>query len=151
MSPFPRQLRWFTAVVSRIAVSAGLFLEHSEGFPNPGALAIFGALVVLTAQLPVRLRGGVFLSPGLMVCMAAIVVFRDDHSLLGATLVCSLVYVRPVHFPRRPGVGCLSTRASRRWHSWPQLWSTRVLPSTTTGSAVYSAAMVVPAALAYLA
>jgi HD-GYP domain-containing protein (c-di-GMP phosphodiesterase class II) len=151
MSPFPRQLRWFTAVVFTIAVSAGLFLEHSEGFPNPGALAIFGALVVLTAQLPVRLRGGVFLSPGLMVCMAAIVVFRDDHSLLGATLVCSLVYVRPVHFSRaawgwlpfNAGLSALAFLAAALVYG--------VLPSATTGSAVYSAAMVVPAALAYLA
>ena len=75
-----------------VAVSAPTRLVHSVHFQRRGRrgagfavrgkalrasrhLLIFGALVVVTAHLPVVLRNGVFVSPGLLVCMAAIVVF----------------------------------------------------------------------------
>ena len=100
MSPFPRQLRWFTVAVFAVAVGAALFLARREGLPSLGALVVLGALVLLSAQMLVRLRDGVLLSPGLGVCMAAIVVFRDEHSLLGAMVVCSLLAVRPSYFSK---------------------------------------------------
>lgn len=151
MSPFPRELRWFTAAVFAIAVCVGVYLAYTEGLPHAGAVAVFGALVLLTAQLPVRLRGGVFLSPGLMVCMAAIVVFRDEHSLLGALIVCSLAYLRAVHFhkaswgwlPFNAGLSALSFLAAALTYD--------LLPSATKVSAIYSVVVVLPAALAYLA
>ena len=151
MSPFPRQLRWFTTAVFAVAVSAGLLLARSEGLPPAGAVVVFSGLVVLTAQLPVQLRRGVFLSPGLMVCMAAIVVFRNEHSLLGALLVCSLAYLRPVHFSRaawgwlpfNAGLSALAFLAAALVYG--------ALPSATTVSPLFSVVVVLPAALAYLA
>ena len=150
MSPFPRQLRWFTAAVFTGALCAGLILARSEGLPEVGAVLVLGGLVLFTAQLSVVIRDGVFVSPGLMVCMAAIVVFRDEHSLLGVLLVCSLMGLRPGHvsraswgwLPFNAGLSALSFLAAALVYG--------ALPSATTGSALYSVLMVLPAALAYL-
>jgi HD-GYP domain-containing protein (c-di-GMP phosphodiesterase class II) len=151
MTPFPRQLRWFTAVVFAVAVGAALFLARSEGMPQLGALAVLGALVVLSAQLPVKLRDNAFISPGLMICMAAVVIFREQHSLLGVTLVCSLGDLRPFHLskaswgwlPFNAGLSALAFLAAALVYG--------ALPSATTGSAVFSVLIVLPAALVYLA
>ncbi len=91
MSPFPRELAWFTGCIFSAAVAAALILLFSEGAPPLLPVIVFGLLVTLTAHLPVQLRGGVTVSPGLLVCMTAIVVFVADGSLLGAMVVCSLV------------------------------------------------------------
>jgi hypothetical protein len=91
MSPFPRELAWFTGCIISAAVIAALILLFSEGAPPLVPLVIFGLLVTATANLPVQLRQGVTVSPGLFVCMAAIVVFVADGSLLGAMLACSLM------------------------------------------------------------
>jgi hypothetical protein len=119
--------------------------------PSIGALAVLGALVVLTAQLPVKLRDNVFVSPGLMVCMAAVVIFRDEHSLLGVMLVCCLGDLRPFHItkaswgwlPFNAGLSALAFLAAALMYG--------VLPSATTGSVVFSVLMVIPAAFVYLA
>jgi hypothetical protein len=148
-SPFPRQLRWFTACIFASAVGAGVILARAEGFPDLGALLVLGGLVVLTAQLPVIFRDGVFLTPGMMVCMAAIVVFRDEHSLLGAMLACSLIGLRPGHLSRaswgwlpfNAGLSALSFLAAALVYG--------ALPASITGSAFYSVVVVLPAALAY--
>ena len=150
MSPFPRQLRWFTVAVFAVAVGAALFLARREGLPSAGALAVFAGLVLLSAQMLVRLRDGVLLSPGLGVCMAAIVVFRDEHSLLGAMLVCSLLAVRPSYFskaswgwlPFNAGLSALSFLAAALVYG--------TLPSATTGSALYFVLTAIPAAFAYM-
>ncbi len=149
MSPFPRQLRWFTVAVFTAAVCAEVFLARRDGLPSVGALAVLGALVLLSAQMLVRLRDGVLLSPGLVVCMAAIVVFRDEHSLLGAMLVCSLLAVRPSYFskaswgwlPFNAGLSALAFLAAAMVYG--------LLPAATSGSALYSALTAIPAALAY--
>ena len=92
MSPFPRELRWFTALVFSGAVAVALVLLAREGSPDIPTLIIFGALVVLTAHLGVPVAGNITLSPGLMVCMAAIVVFAHQGSLAGAMIVCSFAH-----------------------------------------------------------
>ena len=94
MSPFPSRLVWFTVVIVSAALAAALTLFSREGSPDLTTVLIFGILVGLSAQFPVALRTGVALSPGLLVCMAAIVVFAGEHSLLGALLVCSLAHIR---------------------------------------------------------
>src|SRR5579871_123040 len=93
MSPFPRELAWFTGCIFSAAVAAALILLLSEGAPPVVPMVVFGLLVTLTAHLPVRLRNGVSVTPGLFVCMTAIVVFVAHGSILGAMLVCSLVHV----------------------------------------------------------
>jgi hypothetical protein len=150
MAPFPRQLRWFTAAIFVTAVGTASWLARAEGLPSAGALFVFGGLVVLTAQMPVRLNPGVTLSPGFMVCMASIVVFRSEHSLLGVMLVCAVTTLRPISFskaswgwlPFNAGLSAFAYLAAALVYG--------VLPSATKGSALYSVAMVLPAALAYL-
>jgi HD domain len=150
MSPFPRQLRWFTAAIFGVAVCAALILARSEGLPEIGAVIVLGALVALTAQLPVILRDGVFVSPGLMVCIAAIVIFRDQHSLLGAILVCSLVGIRLGRvsrhtwgwLPFNAGLSALAFLAAALVYG--------VLPPATSGSPMYSVIVVLPVAVVYL-
>jgi hypothetical protein len=151
MTPFPHKLRWFSAAVLALALGAAVYLVRSEGFPEPAAVLVLGALVVLTAQLPVKLHDNVFLSPGLMVCMAAIVVFRDERALVGVIVVCSLIDVRPFHLstealgwmPFNAGLSALAFLAAALVY--------RLLPSATTGSAIYSVHIVIPTAIAYLA
>ena len=99
-----------------------------------------------------RLRDGVFLSPGLMVCMAAIVVFHDEHSLLGALIVCCARL--PAGRPLPQGVVGLVAVQRRPLGPAPCLAAALtydLLPSATKVSAIYSVVVVLPAALAYLA
>src|SRR3954469_8987859 len=106
MSPFPRELRWFTAAVFFGALATVAVLLAREGAPDPYTLIVFGALVVITAHMGVSVAGSVTLSPGMMVCMAAIVVFADQGSIAGAMIVCSLAQVAVTDFrPRRWGWG----------------------------------------------
>jgi hypothetical protein len=94
MSPFPRKLVPFTIFLVSAAAAAALTLFWDEGVPDLTTLLIFGALIGCSAHLPVRLRNGVYVSPALVVCMAAIVVFDARGSLLGATLVCGFAQFR---------------------------------------------------------
>ncbi len=96
MSPFPRKLRWFvaaTCVATLCVAAAAAFLT---GWPSPGALALLGALALFSAQRDVLLPNGISLSPGLMICMAAVVVFHDEPSWLGPLLVGAAA---AVYFP----------------------------------------------------
>ena len=89
MSPFPRRLWWFTIALCGVAllVAGGLgFQERNRAFHTAAAL-VFGALVVFSAHREVALPQGAYLSPAFMVCMAAMVVFQHDHSLLAPLLV----------------------------------------------------------------
>jgi hypothetical protein len=94
MSPFPRQLAPFTTLLVSAAAAAALTLYWDEGVPDVTTLLVFGALIACSAHLPVRLRNGVFVSPAIVACMAAIVVFDVRGSLLGATLACGLAQFR---------------------------------------------------------
>ena len=102
MSPFPRQLAWFTVSIFSAAAAAALILLAREGAPPLAELILFAILVVFTAHLPVGLPGGVSVSPGLLVCMAALVVFVSKGSLLGAAAVGSLSLVHVNDFRREP-------------------------------------------------
>ncbi len=89
MSPFPRRLWWFASAICAVAaLAAGLlgFSERHQAFPF-GAALVFGALVVFSAHREVALPQGAYLSPAFMVCMAAMVVFQHDGSLLAPLLV----------------------------------------------------------------
>src|ERR1700733_9537762 len=89
MSPFPRRLWWFATAICAVALTVAVGLgvqEHNRAFPWEAAL-VFGALVVFSAHREVALPQGAYLSPAFMVCMAAMVVFQHDHSLLAPLIV----------------------------------------------------------------
>jgi len=151
MSPFPRKLGWFTACIFSAAVSAALILLSREGIPPLPALLTFGALIALAAHLPVSLRNGVSVSPGFFVCMAAIVVFVDHGSLLGATLVCALAnfHVSDLRRGRRgwlpfnAGLSALSYLAAAGVMA--------VTHASRIGSTPLAVVAMIPSALAYVA
>ena len=95
MSTFPSQLRWLTGAVLVLAVGAavasGLLRPAPAGLP----LVLFGALMIFSEHRRVVLPNGVAVSASLMICMAAIVVFDRDGSLLGPLLVgvASALYI----------------------------------------------------------
>ncbi len=113
--------------------------------------AIFCALVLFTARLPVQLSDGVFLSPGFMVCIGAIVVFTDRGSILAAMLVCAPTMTQWEHFRRQAwgwipfniGLCALSFGAAAITYA--------ALPSTITGSMPISILAAIPVTLVYLA
>jgi hypothetical protein len=87
VSPFPRQLRWFVAATCTATLGVAVSAALLTGLPTPSALVLLVALAVFSAQRDVTLPNGISLSPALMICMAAVVVFRDDASWLGPLLV----------------------------------------------------------------
>ncbi len=87
MSNFPHQLRWFTAVVLCALAGAAVALGMSEPAPALLPLLLFGALEVFSEHRAVTLSGGMRVTAGFMLEMAAIVVFAEQGSLLGPMLV----------------------------------------------------------------
>jgi len=79
VSPFPRQLRWFVAATCFATLCVAGAAAFLTGWPSPGALLLLGALAVFSAQRDVLLPNGISLSPALMICMAAVVVFLMLH------------------------------------------------------------------------
>jgi len=150
MSPFPRQLAWFTVSIFSAAAAAALILLAREGAPPLAELILFAMLVAFTAHLPVGLPGGVSVSPGLLVCMAALVVFVSKGSLLGAAAVGSLSLVHVNDFrrdrwgwiPFNVGLSFLSFLAAAA-----VLALTRAAEISVTPFAVLA---MVPSAVAYL-
>jgi HD superfamily phosphodiesterase len=100
MTPFPRQLAWFTAALfgAFVLVTAALLVRYPA--PEMNALIVFGALMVFSFNGAVRLANNVAISPIFMVMMAAIVVFDDGYAYGGVALVaaCGALY-RP-HFSK---------------------------------------------------
>jgi len=88
-------------MVFTTAAAAAAVVSSRGGAPDLAALALFCALGIFSAALPVQLSDALTLSPGLMVCMAAIVVFGDGSFLVGAMIVGALTHIRPAHFNRR--------------------------------------------------
>ena len=111
---------------------------------------MFAILVAFTAHLPVGLPGGVSVSPGLFVCMAALVVFVSKGSLLGAAAVCSLALVHVNDF-RRDRWGWIPFNAGLSFLSFlaaaAVLGLTRAVEIAATPLAVLA---MVPSAVAYL-
>ncbi|HEX5615420.1 MAG TPA: HD domain-containing phosphohydrolase [Acidimicrobiia bacterium] len=87
MSNFPRRLRWYTAALAVGALGTAVALGRSEPFPTVLPLALFCALVVFSEARTVHLPSGVGVTATFMVGMAAVVVFRDEGTLLGPLLV----------------------------------------------------------------
>jgi hypothetical protein len=100
VSPFPRELRWFVAATSTTALAVAAAAALLTGLPSPDALLLLGALALFSAQRDVLLPNGISLSPALMICMAAVVVFRDEPSWLGPLLVGSAAGVYLPAFTR---------------------------------------------------
>jgi hypothetical protein len=150
MSPFPRELRWFTLIVFGTAVATAALLVAHEGWPDLPTLVLFGVLVVYSAHLGVQVSGSVALSPGLMVCMAAIVVFVDRGALAGAMIACAMAHVAVTDFrpgrwgwvPFNAGVSALSFLAAAAVLQW--------LPLSDSSSTPAALVAVSIAALVYI-
>jgi hypothetical protein len=89
-TPFPRRLAWYAALVFTGAATTGIWLGAREGWPQFASVGVLGALVVFSAHKSVRLPNGVTMTTGLMIVMAAVVVFDSQDSLLGVILVGAL-------------------------------------------------------------
>ncbi len=86
MTPFPRNLAWYTVAVFTAAVACAL-LALSRAGTDAVAIALLGSLVVFSTHRHVTLPNGAFVSPGLMVCVAGIVVSAHEGSYLGPLLL----------------------------------------------------------------
>jgi hypothetical protein len=151
MSPFPRQLAWFTACIFSAALAAALMLLAHEGRPPLLDVVLFGTLIIATSHLPVLLRRGVAVSPGLLVCMAAVAVFVDRRSLLGAGIVCAAAFLRVADM-RRDRWGWLPFNTGLSFLSYVAAGAVLMLFHVSDiRSTPLAALAVVPAALAYIA
>ena len=86
-TPFPRELRWFCAVVFAAALITVGVLVYADGVPPLAPVAVFGGLLVFTRHRDVTLPNGAFVSAGVMVVMGAAVVFVAEDALAGAAIV----------------------------------------------------------------
>jgi HD superfamily phosphodiesterase len=80
-------LRWLTAAVLGAAVAAAVACGLLRPAPAALPLVLFGALMIFSEHQRVVLQNGIAVSASLMICMAAIVVFDRNGSLLGPLLV----------------------------------------------------------------
>jgi HD domain len=138
-------------MVFTTAAVAAAVVSSRGGAPDLAALALFCALGVFSAALPVQLSEALTLSPGLMVCMAAIVVFGDGSFLVGAMIVGALTHIRLAHFNRRAW-GWLPFNAGLS--SLAYLGAVLVyvaLPRSFTASTLGAVVAALPVTLAYLA
>ena len=103
MSTFPSQLRWLTAAVLGAAIGVAVICGLLRPAPAALPLVLFGALMIFSEHRRVVLPNGVAVSASLMICMAAIVVFDRDGSLLGPLLVgvASALYIPHFRSGRR--------------------------------------------------
>ncbi len=154
MSPFPRR----ASVVHRRRVRdrclcGGVPRLYRGAACTRAQSLVFGALVradgATTGAAP---RTACSCRPGFMVCMAAIVVFRDEHSLLGALIVCSLALPARRQLPQ--GVVGLAAVQRRAVGAVVPRGGARLRPPAARPPRCrrcYSVVVVMPAALAYLA
>jgi hypothetical protein len=84
---FPPPLRWFALVGATAALGAAAALAVARPLPALLPLCLFGALVLFSEHRAVALPSGMLVTPGFMVGMASIVVFRGNAALLGPLLV----------------------------------------------------------------
>jgi len=78
VTPFPRPLAGYTAVLFGAAVLGALAVSFDAKGSDLVALAILGSLVVFSTHRSVTLPNGAFVSPALMVCVAGIVLSAHD-------------------------------------------------------------------------
>jgi hypothetical protein len=81
-----------------------LALARNNPAPELGPLLVLGGFAVYCAHRKVRLPNGTDISPGFMVSMTAIVVFRAEGSLVGAVLVAAAAGLS-VHALSRKTIG----------------------------------------------
>lgn len=87
VTDFPARLRGLSGAVFAATVATAVGLALTEPGPALVPLVLFATLELFSEHRGVRLPGGVVLSGGFMVNMAAIVVFAEQGSILGALLV----------------------------------------------------------------
>src|SRR5262249_27764086 len=68
-------------------VATALALGVARPLPAAAPLLVFAALVLFSEHRAVTLPSGLLVTPGFMVGMAAIVVFREQGALLGPLLI----------------------------------------------------------------
>ncbi len=97
MDTFPKRLRGFTAatcaIASLIVLGAAIANPHMAWTP----LWVLALLAVASEHQRVRLPNGVVVSPGFMVGMTAIVVFRESAWLAGPMLVGAVMGINQRH------------------------------------------------------
>lgn len=98
---FPPSLRWFAAFVCSAAITTAIVLAASRPLPAFTPLLVFGALVLFAEHRAVTLPSGMLVTPGFMVGMAAIVVFRPSGALLGPLCIGLLSGVYLPHLRER--------------------------------------------------
>lgn len=125
MTDFPVRLRGLSGVVFAATLATVVGLALTEPGPAVVPLVLFAALEVFSEHRGVRLPDGVVLSGGFMVNMAAIVVFAEQRSILGALLVgaASGFDVRDLN--------------RKRW-SWIPFNAGVIALATTAAAAVYA-------------
>jgi HD domain len=147
-SPFPRQLGWFAGAVFSVALAAAVVAGYSQGLPRAAPLLILGALAVVSVHREVPLPSGAYLSPSYMIMLASIVVFREQHSIMGAVIVgmvCGL-YVPTLTrrswgwIPMNAGMWGLAQLAAALAYS--------AMPNGGTKSVLVGIASIIPPALA---
>jgi HD superfamily phosphodiesterase len=89
-TPFPERLRWYALGLFAVALGLGLLSVTLGSAASVGPLIVFSALAVFSAHRAVQLPNGVTISTGLMIFMAAVVVFRKEDSLVGAVVVAAV-------------------------------------------------------------
>jgi HD-GYP domain-containing protein (c-di-GMP phosphodiesterase class II) len=99
MYPFPQKLAGFTAATATCFVAVIAIAGATHPAPSWRAFLVFGGLAIFSAQRQVRFSS-VSLSPSFMVCMAAIVVFTNEHALAAAGVVGALSTIRIEHFAK---------------------------------------------------
>jgi hypothetical protein len=100
MTPFPRQLRWFTTAIFVALVGVTIALMVRYPLPQLSALLVLSILMVFSFNGAVRLTSNVVISPIFMVIMAAIVVFDHTSAYSGIAIVAACGALYGPHFSR---------------------------------------------------
>ncbi len=100
MSETPTGLKVFGAAMFVAAAAAASFFAISDGSPKPGVVLLFVVLVLFSELRAVEIEHLV-VSPGWMIVMAAIVVFRPEGALSGPVIVAMIAGIHWPHFRAR--------------------------------------------------
>lgn len=87
MNEFPKNLRWFVAILATGVVVIAAALARLQPFPSWQPLLVFGLLVLFAEHRVVDLPNGMRVSAGFMVNTAFIVVFVAEGAWLGALIL----------------------------------------------------------------
>jgi hypothetical protein len=98
---FPTSLRWFAAGAGIAASAVAVALAFAQPLPPLAPLCIFAALVLFSEHRAVTLPTGLLVTPGFMVTMAAIVVFREHGAFMGPLVIGMASALYLPHLRRR--------------------------------------------------